>query len=395
MVLGQSPKGDKDDFLNWLQHDIESFNSEQQPASSHIQANLALARLAKLSGSETLNSEALYKRALQVASQKTNLLFHRYLFLYAKEINDLNLAAEIAKAASKAKTTGDSLQNQLAILQYKAGDKNAIADYPSGKQTFFSAMSLARMHIELGEFHLAEQLATDIEITEENDPLDVTGLILKQIAQALQRQGKKPQAIEFIDRAYDVAGKQFYTGFGIEATYLAMHGSLVENAERLAKRAVAYRGFHARELTQALIRELVEYGALDKAFEMTRFLTEREEVDQSIGGIALAHAKRGDDVKAQQVLEIIKTSSAKYQAQIALASFYLIDGRAELAQTHANSTLTEMQRDRETELGYESLLMCRLQLGLRNYTVAKQLIDQAEGKYKIKILVAAVKEMTR
>ncbi len=362
--------------------------------SHHIQASPLLAHVTKAQ-SKPLQAKQWYDKAFELASQQENRQYHRFLFSYAQETGDLELATTIAEAAAPRKTVGNSLRNKLAIWKYRAGDRDALQEYPYGKQTFYTAMDLGQMHVELEEYKEAETLVTGITITSENDPLDVTGLILEAIAKDLLAEGEKERALEFIDKAYDIAGKQFYTGFGIELAYLGMHGKLVENMDRLAKQAAAYRGHFARELTQSLVRELIEIKELDVALKAAKYLDDVEDRENSITNVALAYADHGDEDRAKKLISLMNSPKAKFHGQVRLASFYASQDKLDTARSMASTTNTEMKEEEEVNLNYVRSTLCTLLVKLGDYNTALSLVQETDDDYKLKILQSAVRGVTQ
>ena len=195
---------------------IATIEFDQIPESRAVHHLLSLAKSCdKLQRADL--SDRLFKQALEISNQNEKRAYHYSLFNYADQKDDLKLAESIVENAVQNR---DSMLDRLDLMKYRLGDKEALANYPRQKQTFYNAMDLAQTFIELGEYEKAEKYVTGIKISKENDPLSVTGLILNEIAERHLAEGNEELAREYIDKAFTIAGHLFYTGYCLSLIHI-------------------------------------------------------------------------------------------------------------------------------------------------------------------------------
>lgn len=305
--------------------------------SSHYSLEIA-EKFEQLEQTEAAN-QAL-NRILDLRQSGTNGSIDAALFSYARNRHDLSLAEKVLKEAEQ---VHDWQLDDLDLLRYRAGQKEAIENYPRGDQTFYSAMDLANTFIDLVEFEKAEQFVTGIKITKENDPNAVTGLVLERIADEHLKKGDREAAIRAIDKAYLIGGNLFYTGYGIEVKHLSMHGKLAKEHKKLARRGEAYRGHMARELLVGLIYELKETGHFQEAKNVAKHLNKDEELYRMFGLIAAAQVISGQPGEAFATASEIKDEMGVLLVRLQIANAMASIGEQESAQNLIQFAMEALQ----------------------------------------------------
>lgn len=307
-------------------------------------------------------SGRFFAQASEISSRNEKRAYHFSLFNYADQKDDLKLAESIVENALQSRT---SMLDRLDLMKYRLGDKEALASYPRQKLTFYNAMDLAQTYIELGEYEKAEKYVTGIKISEENDPLSVTGLILNEIAERYQAEGNEALAKKYIDKAFTLAGNLFYTGYCIEIDHRSMHGELTIDVEDFAERGQRHRGHMGRELVGNLIRELIDTKEFQAAKQAIQYLEEEKYQQQYLGRIAVAMAKDGQPGEAFQAINEMTDQSAQTFAQIELAATLWSLGEKESSSNLLRFTEAKLDGNSfsEFESHYQVLIKRYSQIG--------------------------------
>lgn len=272
----------------------------------------------------------------------------------ALEMDRMDLAERILAEADSQK---NSMLDQMALAKYKAGDVDALAGYPHGAKmmTFYDAVDLGHTYIAVDQLDKLEELLTDLEITEENEPEDVAGILYKHIARTARDKGDLDRAREYIDKAFNVAGRQFYTGYTIDVVRRSIHGNLVKDVDDLAELAERYRGHMARELLQWLISELVSLDEFALAEKVAERLDDPEDKSRVMMSIAKGQAQRGDYRLAMGLMRRLESGQSQDLVRLEIAKALFRLGKLEAAMELADFARNRMQPTKEYNSLYASL----------------------------------------
>lgn len=281
-------------------------------------------------------------RAEAIARTDERKRYHRRLVDYAINVGRLDLAEEYANEAGSSK---NPLLDKIDIAKYQRGDKDAVKSYPREELDLFNALDLANAYIDAGDYEAAEEFVTDIVISEENDPRAATAMTFENIAKRCRDEGDMTSAKRYMDKAEEIGGNLFYTGYTIRAAHRAMHGILTENLDEFAQLGANHRGHHGRELVQVVIRELYENGNYSEARRITKFLDDPDDVQRALRYIAVHQAEQGDVKAALDAISQIENRLHRYSALVSIARVHWKNGDTDKAWAIANSVY-----DRRSEL---------------------------------------------
>ena len=264
-----------------------------------------------------------FQQAIEAANASDASKYQYRLFEHAIKIHDLKSAADIA-ASSDPK---NRFLNRLAVEKYRRGDDSALEGFPRGTMNFHLALDLSDAYWKREEFEKLELFVRGIDSLPSNEPTDVGAIIWRRIADDFRRRGDMAKAKEFIDKAKEIGGNNYYTGYGVRVAWLSIHGGLKEQAKKYAARAVAYRGHHTRELLSRLIGELVAAGHFDVAKEMLQYYPTDEERVSAERYFAYGLAKKRQFGEATKIAKAIKDVRMATSARILVAGQLLEAGK--------------------------------------------------------------------
>jgi hypothetical protein len=139
---------------HWLTQQARAIDFEQLPPHRSIYALLSIAESCHLLGHEELARECYDRASAMNAKDKKNA--YRFQFFdYAVATDQMELAGKIAESSKS-----DTLLDRYDIERYRRGDRDAIQNYPRGEMTFYNAMELASLFVDLGQYDRAEQFVT-------------------------------------------------------------------------------------------------------------------------------------------------------------------------------------------------------------------------------------------
>ncbi len=361
------------EFRDWLMVQAREIDFDQISPHRAIYALLAIAESCAAMEQDAL-ADQYFQRALSIDEKDKKGSHHFTLFAYAIDTEQMTLAEKIAKDSKS-----DALLDRWDLERFRRGDRDAIKDYPRGEMTFYNAIELANVFIELGDYDRAEEFVTDIEITEENDPKDVAGITLENIAKRYRENGDMENAKRYIDKAVAVAGNQFYTGYAINITHRSIHGVLTEDLDKFARRGVAYRGHMGRELVQLLVSELVRTGRFEEAKKTAVLLEKPEDVRSSLRNVAIEQARRGDMTAALKTVEQLEDAQARNAARLGIAEVLSEAGNSDTARKLADFVLSNMKTEIDEELERTYQRLAHLYGALRCQPQLEQLIAHANS----------------
>lgn len=212
------------------------------------------------------------------------------LFNCAIKIGQLELAAEIAKSSEH---SSNNMLDRLAVARYKRGDEKALDDYPREELDFYNALSLASAYAELGEYDKLDEFVSGIESLPSNDPRGVGAITYENLAKKFHDQGDGERAKKFIDKAMEIGGNLYYTGYAIQVTRRSIYGELTTDVEQFAKKGAAYREHMGRELVTNFLLELARTGHFTEATNLVRFIDEQDDRSYARRLIAIEQASQG------------------------------------------------------------------------------------------------------
>lgn len=359
-------------FEDWLISQAREADLEPLEPFRAIYALVGIAESCHKIDRQKLADEFL-DRAMKVAEKDKGRVHYFSLFGGAMKIGRLDIAEQIAKESKN-----NSLLDRWDLERFRCGHKDAIKDYPRDEMTFYNATELARVYVEKEEYDTAEAFVMNVKITEENDPEDVAGLILKEIAKRCREQGDLEKAKQYIDKAMKVAGRQFYTGYAIEVTHRSIHGRLTTDLEKFAKKGAAYRGHMGRELLLILVEELVRTGHFDEAKQTMQLLEQKSDRDRGMRALAIEQSARGDITAALKTVDELNDPQARNAARLGIAEVVAKTGNVKTAKKLADYVKAGMPAELNAaeERTYQELSGLYGRLGCR--TEIEQMINQAK-----------------
>lgn len=336
---------DRDEHWNWLVTQSRSFDFASLPDSQAITAHLQIAESCHRLKKEELSHE-FRQQAIQRASADELRRFDRLLFRHALNIGDIELARNFIEQAQQ---NHDTLRDQLDVELYRQGDRDVLKTYPRGKMTFYNAMEMAAAMVEVGDFIEAEKFVTGIVISAENDPRDVTCLVLRDIALRYHEKGDIEKAKEYADKALAVGSNQYFTGYTIRITHRAVHGELLSNLDEFAQLGRQYPGHQGTELVQLLIEGLHSNGLFAAAKRTTKYLAKKDDVYRSLTYIARAQAGRGKMEAALSTVSQIADPTAHLLAKVRVAQVLHDHNRPMLALKLAQEVYEVVSKLKEAQ----------------------------------------------
>ena len=256
------------------------------------------------------------------------LRFQFRLLSHALKLGDFPAAEKIAEGSKQKQRMLD----RLAIEKYRRGDDESLQGFPRSELDFYIAIDLAHAYADRRQYEKLEKFVTGITSLPSNEPTDVGAIVWTKVAKEFREKGDLKRAKEFIDKAVKIGGNNYYTGFSTRAAHLGLHGGLAEEAEKYAKRAVAYGSHFTRELLGHLINELVAAGHYDLAHEMlSHFPTKKERQEgQKYLAYHLARADQFD--QATKLARAISDPSESAGARLYVAGELLSADRSDQAR---------------------------------------------------------------
>ncbi|MDA1016966.1 MAG: hypothetical protein O3A00_21225 [Planctomycetota bacterium] len=330
VTVAQAPKVGEQ--LAWLITAARATDLDQIPPARAISIWLEIAESC-VAAKQAEWAEEFLQRATTLANQDEQRRYNRLLLDYALKVNRLDLAETIAKASPR----NESLLDRLDLAKYRRGEKDALKAYPRAKMTFYNALDLARVYIDLGDYKAAEDFVTDIEISKENDPRAVTGIALETIAKRCRANGDLINAKRYADKAVNVAGRLFFTGFALKITQRSIHGTLTTGLDDFAQLGANHADHLGKELVELLVQELYLTQHFDEAKRTTRFLEKTEDLQHCLQMIAVEQAKRGDFPAAYQSFDEITDLTERDLARLGIARALWVAGKADIARKHVDS----------------------------------------------------------
>ena len=306
-------------------------------------------------------ANAYFQKSVQLAETGDKQKHLHQLFKHALKIEDLKAAAEFAAAIPR----NERYLNQLAVEKYRLGDQKALKDFPYGELDFYNALDLANAYAERREYDKLEAFVRGIDKLPNNEPTDVGAIVWERIAVEYRQQGKMEEAKKFIDKAKQIGGNNYYTGFSIRAAHLAIHGGLKEQAVKFAQRAVAYRGHFTRELLSSLIGELLAAGHDDTAVAMLDYYPTEEERLSAEKYVALHLAEHGKFQRAIKTATELKDAKQSAGAQVFVAQELLKVGKAQQAKSLVAGNAVTLVKDAQSEYFTNILIKLLAQLNQR------------------------------
>ncbi|MEM7474363.1 MAG: hypothetical protein AAF483_05165 [Planctomycetota bacterium] len=267
-----------------------------------------------------------WEKAFQILSKRKSSM--QFPLETALKLGRIDLAE---RCVADAGSLSNSWRDKIALAKYANGDEEALKDFPHGEKmlTFYNALELANTLVDMGRLDELEEFLSDLEISPENPPESVSGIIYKTIAKKARKTGDMDKAKKYIDKANDIGGNLYYTGFNIRNTHAAIHGKLMDDIERRAALGEAYRGHMARELLWSLVNELIQIQEFDAAIKVTERIEDEKDVQMILARIAYARAESGDYRGAIGMLRELKEANRKNYARLEIAKAMIRNGNEE------------------------------------------------------------------
>lgn len=322
-----------------------------------------------------------WQKAFKITTNGPLTSAYQRVFETAVTLDRLDMAKQVIPVDGRMR---DSLLDKMDIEKYRRGDKQALANFPRGrdKLTFYDAMHLAQLYLDLGDFKSAEELVTDLEITEENEPEDVAALTFKDMARRCLDNGDIEQAKKYADKAFEVGGGLYYTGYAIQVFHRSVHGTLTEDLDKFAQRGAAYGGHQGRELVSGLIRELYHTHHFDEAKQVMKYLDDEEDVLLSMGMIVVEQAKMGDVAAALKTIEELKESPQRDYARTEIARAFWRTGKKDAAAKLATFLHRRLENYQEEDANRQSLGLAHLYGLLHDKSGIERLLTSTDDAWQ-------------
>jgi tetratricopeptide (TPR) repeat protein len=284
----------------------------------------------------------VYRVVLDSAREFPDCRFHGQLVRFALSTDQFELAESFAGEAEK---KNDRLQDEILLARYKAGNLESLDSYPLAPLDFYNGLALINCYIKSEEYEKAVEFVSKIEIPPESDLDQLAPLAHKMIAEAYETQGNLAQAKEHFDRAMQIGGGLYYTGFLIQVKHKSIHGRLAEDSDQMSTLGANYGDHMGRELVQSLTSELVRKGHLEEAKKAATKLESEVDRDHVLAKIARVHFKRGEHELCNQEIATMKNSNARLRAQIDLALDHWRLGEHSQAESIAASVFKALNQE--------------------------------------------------
>ena len=373
-------------FQEWLFHRVEDHDFESLKTIYRMKQIVE----DSIKLGEKKFAETLWLRAFEKTRRGKPGTNHFYLVEMADKIDRLDLAESVIKIGEGLE---DKLKDDIDIIRYRRGDKDALKNFPrtkKGKMTFYDAMELANLYTQNGDYKAVEELVTDLEITPENDPEDVAGLAFLKIAQILRDKGEQEKAIEWVDKAFAVAGRQFYTGYCIETVHRSMHGKLTQDLDQYVQRGLAYRGHMAEELLQGVTRELIVTDHYKEAKFVASHLEKKEDRRNVSTGIVRRLCTLGKVSDALDGINELEESLERNVARVAVAKTLFQKGKPDAAAKLARFAESQFRKMTDDDFKDSAAQLANLYGSLRDReSVARLIADSSDDPTKQAGVLAA------
>ncbi len=256
----------------------------------------------------------------------------------------LGKLASIEAIAEESKNLPEAFHDALLLARFRAGDEQALEQFRARKPkvlSFYDALEIADSYIQVGRYEDCEEFVHATEITEENSPIDMISIALANIARKLSDEGDHEAAALWAEKAFGIGGKQFYTGYSLEVLHRKLQGTLTRNYKKFARRAAAYRGHMARELTLNYTSALIENGHFEIAQKVCEGLEDEDDQSRVLRSIVSAQAANGNFREAFALVQKLKTNEAKNAARLAISLSFAKAGREKSAREIADELYSQ------------------------------------------------------
>ena len=301
-------------------------------------------------------AQTFLNRAETIAKAKEKHHHHYRLFDCAVAIKQLGRAEEIASAAGSAK---NRLLDKLDIAKYRLGNHKALQNVPRDKLDFFSALEIADAMVDAGEFDTAEKFVSELDIPKEpNDPRTVVAFTYRSIAKKYRDRDDIKNAKKYIDKAMQIGGNLYYSGYGIKIAKRSIYGELKNGLDKFARRGAIHPGHQGRELVMLLSGELIDTAHFKEAKRIRKYLDNEPDRNAVMQRVVVAQANQGNLKDALATIDEIKDDSTKALARLGLAGTLWKKGKSEMATEIAMSeykTLKNAKRTEKLDKQYQSL----------------------------------------
>ena len=305
----------KVDLHEFLVEQLDVLKFDELEVSSQIAIYLSTSKALHLNGREEL-SKAIESIAVEIAEQDEKKSHDRAIFDYAIELKKFEMAQEIAN-----RPTSKFMKDRLVAARIRAGQLEAFKKEDYAVTDFHTADRVAKALVDAGEHEKAIDFATGLvfEANDGNDPKTVPGFIFRHMARNEFKAGRIKKAREYIDKSKEIAGGLFYTGYCIEIDNRLIHGTLVRDVEKFAKRGAAYQGHMGDELVANLARALRENGNYQEARQAIKHIVDRKKLEHAKTRIAVAQIKKQEFDLAKESIKLIDSTELQFLAKMQLA----------------------------------------------------------------------------
>ena len=379
LILGQAeqPQADADPsapLREELVRRIEQIDVSELSVGDSVSFHLSASEALQQAGQEQQAAE-FFGRARELADGDDSRKYRFRLFSHALKLQDWSSAQRIAESSDG----NNAFLDRFAIEKYRRGDDAALVGFPRSELDFYIALDLADAISERGDYERLETFVRGIKALPSNEPTDVGAIVWRRIADEFRQDGDMDRAREFIDKSMEIGGTNYYTGYSVRVTSLAIHGGLDKQAEEYAELAVRYRGHHTRELLGRLITELVAAGHFDTARDMLKFYPTNEEKMSGKRYFARHLARHGRFDEAVRIARGIADSRISASARMYVAGEMHESGSTLLCHallSEAEEQLLEL-KDRASEIALRRVVRMRAEWNDRERVM--QIIDAARS----------------
>lgn len=317
------------DLHEYLLGQLDRLEFKKLDSAAQIAIYLSVSKALHQGGLEEL-SKAIEADALDVAKRDKGGIHDRAVFDHALETRQFEMAEEIAN-----RPTSKFMKKHLTAARIRAGDVGAFKKGSYAVTDFHTADTITRALVDSGEHAKAIDFATGLvfKADDGNDPKSILGFVYTQIALKEFKAGETDLAKQHIDKAKQIAGGMFYTGYCIEVDHKTIHENLGKDIDGFARRGAAYRGHMGDELVANYARALRENGFYKETRQAIKHITKPDNLDHAKTYLAIEQIKKRKFELGAESIKMIESQEMKFLAQMHLAIQLRLDAKISKSET--------------------------------------------------------------
>lgn len=289
--------------------------------------------------------QTVWHRAKTIVDATEKLNYQTTIFQAALTFKDLTIASKFVSEVEGEKDKFlDSLDLEIFKRTFsKTKDRSAIANVPRQELDFWLATEIGQAYVAAGDFEGANRFVEELDIPhKENDPRTVGTWVYKSIAREMQSNGDMAGAKKYADKAMEIGGNLYYSGYGVKILRRSIYGELTKGLKQFAQLGERHRGHQGRELVQSLIAELVSTGYLKEAVQCTSHLADQKDIDKVLWKVSIAYQKHGKHDLAISTVRKISSPSTQVAAKLLIAAELWHNKKVKLANSLFEKSLMEL-----------------------------------------------------